>query len=147
MINSKSKTMKTNSIYLKKAMNVRTIILMLVVLPAISYGGATQNSHLISDLDDQYVISKEERWENYRTDVTTCLSEVSEIDSEEELETEKWMLDVNDISWHDDIIEDEIRIEAWMYSVDSISVSLRNIEEEIEIENWMLTPSSWLGNR
>lgn len=148
MIISKSKTMKTNYIYQMKAMQFNIIILMLAWLPSISYGRITQNSNVLSYLDNQYVISEEEKWENWMTDITTWLSEASDnFDSEEELETEKWMFDVNDNSWYIKVIEDEIQIEAWMYSVDSISVSLRRMEEEIEIENWMLTPSSWLVNR
>ena len=147
MIISKSKTMKTIFIYRMKAMQLSIIILILVLSPIISYGTISQNSNILSDLEVQYEKSEVVIFENWMTDVNTWFVEVSGTDSEEELETEEWMFDVYEKSWHDEMVEEELVVEEWMLNIDSISLRSWNDEESIEVESWMLDPASWLGNK
>ena len=140
--------MKTNSIYQKKALKIRTLILVFVLLPLIDYAGMPMNSNLVSDFGDQSTISMEEKRENWMTDVTTWLNEECDnMESEEEMAIEEWMVDVNDRSWKNEVVEEEIQIEDWMDNVKDFSSRLNFDEEEIEIENWMCNPSSWQEKR
>lgn len=63
---------------------------------------------------------------------------------EEEMQTEKWMMDINDQSWVQET-EEEIQLEDWMLNLDDKVWSTYNSEEEIEVEEWMLNPSEWLN--
>lgn len=107
--------MKTNSISRKKEMIKRTLILLLALMPALCFALVQKKSNLLPAFIDHYATQEEEKMETWMTDVTTWSNEVSEnIESEEEMAVEKWMLDVNDTIWHADEAEEEIQIEEWM---------------------------------
>ena len=112
--------MKTTSINRKKAMKARTFILALVLLPALSFAMMPKNSNLLSTSSDQYVTLEEEKTEDWMSDLTTWSNEVSDnIESEEEMAIEEWMVDVNHKFWHTEVAEEEMAIEEWMYNLDS----------------------------
>jgi len=63
---------------------------------------------------------------------------------EDEIKTEKWMMDINDNTWVQDD-EEEIPIEKWMTNLNDKVWSNIDTEEDIEIEEWMMNPTDWLN--
>lgn len=62
---------------------------------------------------------------------------------EDEIKTEKWMMDINDNVWVHDA-EEEMPIEKWMTNLNDEVWSNTDTEEEMEVEDWMMNPSDWL---
>ena len=72
------------------------------------------------------------------------LEENAAIIVEEEIETEKWMMDINDDSWAQDT-EEEMSLEDWMSDINAEVWNTTDTEEDMIIEDWMMNPSDWLN--
>ena len=83
--------------------------------------------------------------EELGSDISDLLLEVNAVALEEdEIKTEKWMMDINDNTWVQDD-EEEMPIEKWMTNLNDKVWSNTDIEEDMEIEDWMMNPSDWLN--
>ena len=71
-------------------------------------------------------------------------STYSEIQIEEEIEVEPWMLCPKHTSWFV-TGEEGLNLAKWMIDIHAENWVAGNVQETIpELQNWMLTPSEWL---
>jgi hypothetical protein len=92
------------------------------------------------------VSEEAETLDSWMTDLSTWNSSsfaMLEVDAEEELELEKWMLNPDSEFWCSDQ-EEELKIEDWMTKIDKNYWDTEEIEEDQTLEVWMLTPANWL---
>jgi hypothetical protein len=83
--------------------------------------------------------------ENLISDISEFIyEEKTAVLEEEEIKTEKWMMNINDDTWVNDV-EEEISIEKWMTDLKDEVWCNTDTEEDMEIEEWMLDPSDWLN--
>jgi len=83
--------------------------------------------------------------EKLASDISELLLEENAVILEEdEIKTEKWMMDINDKTWVQDA-EEEMPIEKWMTNLNDKVWSNTDTEEEMEVEEWMTNLSDWLN--
>ncbi len=72
------------------------------------------------------------------------LDENAVILEEDEIKSEKWMMNINDNIWAQDA-EEEMPIEKWMTNLNDEVWSNTDTEEDMKVEDWMANPSDWLN--
>lgn len=97
--------------------------------------------------DDNFVnVEENEVMDSWITDLSSwgsIKSLISEVDREEELELESWMIDLDSEVWCSDQ-EEELVIEDWMKEIVDLCRETSELEEDLSLETWMLNPSEWL---
>ena len=84
-----------------------------------------------------------ENWMSEPTSWISLESSVIEVDAEDEINLEGWMINTENETWVSDQ-EEEMEIEAWMVSLADYSKNAEELEEDLTLEEWMLNPSTWM---
>lgn len=140
MINSlqKIKTMKTLNLKKMKKPALGLIIALLISSTAI----ANHNKDF-----DNIIIEEEEMIVDWMTDLSSWKSlkaSAFEVDMEEDLKLEKWMINLDSEVWDTDQ-EEELKMEHWMTNIAYNFSETVEMEEDLIVEDWMLDPSTWLN--
>jgi hypothetical protein len=99
-------------------------------------------------LDNNIIVTEEiEVVDSWMTDLSSwnlLNSSTFEVDMEEELELEVWMINLDSEVWCSDQ-EEELEIEDWMVNIADNFLGAEELEEDLTVESWMLDPSTWLN--
>lgn len=70
-------------------------------------------------------------------------SSAFDVDREEELVVEGWMINLESKAWIPDK-EEELEVEDWMTKIADLYLGSEETEEDLTLEAWMLNPTSWI---
>lgn len=130
--------MKTLNLKIMKTIILGVAIAMLV--------GSSAMANRSTEVDINSVIVEEnETLDNWMTDLSSWNSlklATVEVDTEEELELETWMINLDSEVWCSDQ-EKEMEIEDWMTRINNNWIT-EEMEEDLTLEVWMLNPEEWL---
>jgi hypothetical protein len=124
--------------------NMKKTVLGIIMTLAIGFSSfANYNTEIetSNEMTEEYEVV-----DSWMTDLSSWSSLKSsgyEVDMEEEVELEAWMINLDSEVWCSDR-EDELEIEDWMTSIANNFLRTEDPEEELPLEEWMLNYSEWL---
>jgi hypothetical protein len=109
--------------------------------------GSTAFANEKTVFENNIIVTEEsETVDSWMTDLSSwrnLRSSTFEVDRENKLELEVWMVNLDAEEWYSDK-EEEIEIEEWMVKIADNFLGTEQFEEDLTLETWMLDPSEWL---
>lgn len=130
--------MKTLNLKIMKKTILGIVIAMLVGSSAFA------NRSEVADINSVNA-EENEVMDSWMTDLSSWNSlklAAIEVDTEEELELETWMINLDSEVWCSDH-EEEMEIEDWMTKINN-NWRTEEMEEDLTLEVWMLNPAGWM---